>query len=209
MAQFWDQLYSGADYAYGTEPNQFLKRSLPPVCPGMSALAVADGEGRNGVWLARQGFDVLSIDFSSVGLEKARKLAERYGVSLRTANADLLSWDWPNGIFDVVVSIFIHFESQTRVRIHAAMQNALRPGGTLILTAFTPLQLTYNTGGPPQPELLYTKEQLRADFDGLEISVLEETVLHLQEGFVHTGPAAVVEMVARKMPVRLDQISRL
>lgn len=198
MSEFWDQRYAEPGYAYGTEPNAFLASQRHWLKPGMRALAVADGEGRNGVWLATQGLEVLSVDASAVGLAKARALARRRGVRIRTEQADLTRWDWPQAAFDVVAAIFIHFMPEHRTRMHRAMLAALAPGGLLILEAFTPRQLEYRSGGPPLREMLYTADMLRADFASAEILLLEETLTELHEGAYHRGTAAVVRLIARR-----------
>ena len=196
--EFWNNRYAEPGFAYGTEPNAFLVSQRSFLRPGMQALAVADGEGRNGVWLAQQGLDVLSVDASEVGLSKARELAADRGVRLRTERADLAAWTWPEAEYDVVVAIFIHFPPEMRARLHRAMLGALKPGGLLILEAFTPEQLNYKSGGPPVAEMLYTADTLRIDLAGAGIVSLEEHVTELAEGKYHRGPAAVVRLVARR-----------
>jgi len=196
--EFWNNRYAETGFAYGTEPNAFLVSQKNHLRPGMTALAVADGEGRNGVWLAQQGLEVLSVDASEVGLSKARELAADRGVRLRTERADLTAWQWPEQTFDVVVAIYIHFPPEVRVRMHRAMFGALKPGGVLILEAFTPEQLKYKSGGPPVAEMLYTADMLRIDFAGGEILSIEEVVANLAEGKYHRGPAAVVRLVLRR-----------
>lgn len=198
MSEFWDQRYAEPGYAYGTEPNAFFASQRHLLKPGMRALAVADGEGRNGVWLAEQGLEVLSVDASAVGLAKAQALARQRGVRIRTEQADLTRWDWPQAAFDVVAAIFIHFMPEHRARMHRAMLAALVPGGVLILEAFTPRQLEYRSGGPPVREMLYTADMLRADFAPAEILLLEETLAELEEGAYHRGTAAVVRLIARR-----------
>jgi SAM-dependent methyltransferase len=168
LSGFWDSRYDEPGYAYGTEPNAFLVSQKDYLRPGMRALAVADGEGRNGVWLAQQGLEVLSVDASAVGLRKIRELARERGVPIRTERVELTAWDWPRDEFDVVVAIFIHFPPESRTRMHRAMLNALKPGGVLILEAFTPEQLNYKSGGPPAREMLYTADLLRQDLSGGE-----------------------------------------
>jgi SAM-dependent methyltransferase len=202
VSEFWDRRYAEPGYAYGTAPNAFLAGQRAWLRPGMRALAVADGEGRNGVWLAEQGLEVLAVDASAVGLEKAQALARERGVTLRTVCADLTAWDWPSEEFDLVASIFAHFPPGVRAGLHAQMLRALRPGGALILEAFAPAQLAYRSGGPSAPEMLYDAPLLRADFavPGSEIVLLEETVTELDEGPYHRGPAAVVRLVVRRRP---------
>jgi cyclopropane fatty-acyl-phospholipid synthase-like methyltransferase len=195
---FWNSRYAEAGFAYGTEPNAFLVTQKNLLKPGMKALAVADGEGRNGVWLAQQGLDVLSVDASDVGQRKTRELAADRGVTIHTEQADLTRWAWPESRFDLVVSIYVHFPPEVRARMHRAMFNALKPGGLLILEAFTPKQLQYKSGGPPVLEMLYTADMLRIDFAGAEIRQAEECVTDLEEGKYHRGPGAVVRLVLRR-----------
>ena len=197
-SDFWNSRYAEAGFAYGTAPNAFLVSQAHCLRPGMRALAVADGEGRNGVWLAQQGLDVLSVDASEIGLRKAQALAGERNVALRTEVADLFSWKWPVACFDVVVAIFAHFPPSERARLHANMLKALVPGGVLILEAFTMQQLQYQSGGPRAPEMLYSADQLRVDFYGAEMLMLEETLAELDEGPYHRGPAAVVRLLARR-----------
>ncbi len=195
---FWNSRYAEPGYAYGTEPNAFLVSQKKHLKPGGMALAVADGEGRNGVWLAQQGLDVLSVDASEVGLRKTQELAADRGVAIRTERADLIAWQWPEQQFDVVAAVYIHFPPDVRARMHRRMFEALKPGGVLILEAFTPAQLDYKSGGPPVLEMLYTADMLRIDFAGGEILLIEELVTELAEGKYHRGPAAVVRLVLRR-----------
>ena len=212
MSDFWNQRFSQPGYTYGTEPNVFLAAHKNYLKPGMQALAVADGEGRNGVWLAQQGLEVLSVDGSEVGLRKAQDLAGSRGVTIRTELAELTNWIWPEQEFDLVAAIFIHFPPETRARMHEKMLGALKPGGVFVLMtrrtsvasraslseAFTPAQLQYKTGGPPVAEMLYTADMLRNDFKSGEILRLEEVLTELQEGPGHRGRAAVVRLILRK-----------
>ena len=195
---FWNSRYAEPGYAYGTEPNAFLVSQKKYLKPGGKALAVADGEGRNGVWLAQQGLDVLSVDASEVGLRKTQELAADRGVAIRTEKVDLTTWKWPEQKFDVVAAIFIHFPPEVRARMHRRMFEALKPGGVLILEAFTPEQLTYKSGGPPVAEMLYTADMLRIDFAGGEILFIEEAIAELTEGNYHRGAGAVVRLVLRR-----------
>lgn len=197
-SDFWNLRYAEPGFAYGTEPNAFLVSQRQYLKPGMKALAVADGEGRNGVWLAQQGLDVLSVDASAVGLQKAQQLAADRGVALRTERVELTSWVWPVALFDIVAAIYIHFPPAVRATMHRAMFNALKPGGILILEAFTPDQLKYRSGGPPVVEMLYTPEMLRIDFAGAEILQLDELITDLAEGKYHRGQGAVVRLVLRR-----------
>jgi 2-polyprenyl-3-methyl-5-hydroxy-6-metoxy-1,4-benzoquinol methylase len=151
-ADFWDERYAADHYIFGTAPNVFLASQAALIRPGLRALAIADGEGRNGVWLAEQGVRVHAIDFSAAALEKARKLAAERGVELEIEQADVLAWAWPEAAYDLVVAIFIQFAPPPeRERIIAGIRRTLKPGGTLILQGYTPKQIEYGTGGPPAP----------------------------------------------------------
>lgn len=195
----WDQRFSSADYVYGTEPNAFLVSHAHRLRPGMSAPAVADGEGRNGVWLAGQGLNVLSIDASRVGLAKARDLADRLGVNIDMEVADLSAWAWPQDRFDLVAAIFIQFAGPPlRDEIFAGMQRALKPGGLLLLQGYRPEQLAYGTGGPPDATQLYTADLLREAFAGMRILHLAEHDSVINEGRGHAGMSALVDLVAEK-----------
>lgn len=198
MMDFWDRKFAGQDYLYGTRPNDFLRGQGWRLGPGMSALAVADGEGRNGVWLAQQGLEVLSVDRSAVGLGKAQALARSRDVCLTTLQADLAEWGWRRAAFDVVVAIFAHFPPELRPRLHRDMAAALRPGGLILLEAFHKRQLGRPSGGPPSAELLYDLDCLRADFAGLDILESLEGRVLFEEGAGHRGEGEVVRLVARR-----------
>jgi cyclopropane fatty-acyl-phospholipid synthase-like methyltransferase len=162
-------------------------------------LAVADGEGRNGVWLAEQGLDVLSVDFSPKAQVKAHALAQRRGVPLRTERIDLITWAWPTAEFDVVAAIFIQFANpEQRARIFAGIRQALRPGGLLLLQGYRPQQLAYKTGGPSQIENLYTRAILEEAFAGFADVRISEHDSMTQEGTGHAGMAALIDLVGRK-----------
>lgn len=196
---FWDQRYEGEAYRFGEEPNAFLVRQARRLAPGQSALAVADGEGRNGVWLARQGLKVLSTDISPRAVAKAKALAARHGVEIDARLADLDDWDWPVGTMDVVVAIFIQFAGpEARRRHFAALKAALKPGGLLLLEGYRPEQIAYGTGGPGVVENLYTEALLREAFGDLEILELAAYDAALAEGDAHAGPSALIDLVARK-----------
>lgn len=195
----WNQRFSGDDYLFGTEPNRFLVSQADLLKAGDRALAVADGEGRNGVWLASQGLDVLSVDFSENALAKARRLADARGLALKTELVDLFAWDWGEARFDVVAAIFIQFAPpEQRRRMFRGMAAALAPGGHLIMQGYRPEQLDYGTGGPPHAENMYTADLLRTAFADLEIVLLEEHDSDVAEGRGHHGMSALVDMVACK-----------
>jgi len=197
--EHWNTRFAGDGYYFGTEPNRFLREHASLLPKSGRVLAVADGEGRNGVWLAQQGFDVLSIDFSPVALTKARALARERGVKLETAEADLGKWRWPKAGFTAVVAIFIQFAGPAlRDRIFAGVKKALKPGGLLLLQGYRPRQLEYKTGGPPIAENFYTEELLRTAFADFEILELANHDDEIHEGKAHDGMSALIDLVARK-----------
>jgi cyclopropane fatty-acyl-phospholipid synthase-like methyltransferase len=194
----WDERFSQVEPVYGEEPNAYLRAKASRLKPGAKVLVPGDGYGRNGLWLAKQGFQVHTVDLSPVGVERAQRDARSAGLSMSIELADLSVWNWPVATFDGVASIFLHLPSAIRARVHAGMLGALVPGGILILEAFTPAQLRHSSGGPKQMELLYSAEILRQDFAAAEIVELEEIEVPLEEGRMHSGPAAVVHAVFRK-----------
>jgi SAM-dependent methyltransferase len=197
--QRWQQRYSTPDYTFGKEPNEFLVRCRPLLPRTGKVLAVADGEGRNGVWLARQGLDVLSIDFSPAAQAKARALAAEHRVAITFVEADVHAWPYPENTFDVVVEIFTQFSTPPeRERKWAGMRRALKTGGLLIVTGYTPKQLDYGTGGPKQIEQLYTREMLEHAFGDLDDVAIVEEERELHEGAGHSGMSAFIGLTARK-----------
>lgn len=198
--EVWDQRFAGsADYLFGREPNRFLAEQAHRLRPGQTVLCLADGEGRNGVFLAGRGMDVLSVDLSPVALAKARRLADEQGVALRLEEANLAEWSWPVAAFDAVVGIFFQFAGpRLRARIFENIRQALKPGGLLLLQGYRPEQLDYRTGGPPDAENLYTEELLREAFAGMEILHLRSHDDEIREGSAHVGMSALIDLVARK-----------
>jgi cyclopropane fatty-acyl-phospholipid synthase-like methyltransferase len=196
----WNERYRGEDFHFGTEPNAFLASQRERLKPGMTCLAVADGEGRNGVWLAEQGLQVLSLDSSSVAVEKARALAKLRGVQLDVKLVDLAHWDWPESRFDIVAGIFIQYAPPVqRLQQFANIKRALKPGGLLLLQGYTPRQLEYRTGGPSQVDNLYTETLLREAFADMEILHLHEHDSVIEEGAGHSGMSALIDLVVRKV----------
>jgi 2-polyprenyl-3-methyl-5-hydroxy-6-metoxy-1,4-benzoquinol methylase len=195
----WDERYAQDGYLFGTEPNAFLASQRHLLKPGMSCLAVADGEGRNGVWLAQQGLQVLSVEASAVALEKAKRLAQQRGVHVEFEQADLAHWQWGENRFDVVAAIFIQFAPPVlREQMFAGIRHCLMPGGLLLLQGYTPRQLEYKTGGPSQAENLYTEALLRKAFGDMEIVHLREHDDQVSEGAGHSGMSALIDLIARK-----------
>lgn len=195
----WNERYAGEAYHFGIEPNAFLVSQKALLKPGMTCLAVADGEGRNGVWLAEQGLDVLWVDNSHVAQAKAEKLARERGVQLRFELADLATWDWGRDRFDIVAGIFIQFTPPgAREEMFAQIKRSLKPGGLLLLQGYTPRQHQYRTGGPSQVENLYTEALLRKEFADMDILHLREHDSVIREGSGHSGMSALIDMVASK-----------
>jgi SAM-dependent methyltransferase len=198
---FWSGRYrdAGDDYLFGTAPNKFLAAQADYFGAGMSVLAVADGEGRNSVWLAEQGCSVTATEISDVALAKAAKLARGRHVSVDFVQADIFNWDWPHQAFDAVVGIFIQFAGPAeRPRQMAGMKQAVKSGGLLFLQGYTPQQLEYRTGGPSAVENLYTEALLREWFADWEIMRLHEHEDLLDEGSAHSGRSALIDLIARK-----------
>ncbi len=195
----WNTRFGADDYVFGTEPAAFLARQRDLFTPGQKVLMVADGEGRNGVFLAGLGCHVVSVDFSAVGLEKMHKLAATRSVSLTTIHADIATWSWEGGPYDAVVGIFIQFAPPAlRAEIFRKMQAVLRPGGLLLLHGYTPKQIEYGTGGPSAVENLYTSELLSTAFADMQIDQLAAYDAEIAEGAGHAGMSALIDLVAHK-----------
>ncbi|NTV14487.1 MAG: class I SAM-dependent methyltransferase [Desulfobulbaceae bacterium] len=193
----WDERYASEEFVYGTEPNDFLRESVRYL-PAGKVLCLAEGEGRNSVFLAASGYRVTAVDSSGVGLAKARRLAESRGLAIETLTTDLGEYRIAPESWDGVVSIFCHIPSSLRCKIHAAVVAGLKPGGVLILEGYTPKQLEYGTGGPPNPALLMSLAGLKSELAGLEFLHGVELVREVVEGRLHTGMGAVVQVIARK-----------
>jgi SAM-dependent methyltransferase len=195
----WETTYATAEYVFGTAPNRFLATCKPILPKAGRALAIADGEGRNGVWLAEQGLDVLSLDFSPTAQAKAKRLADERGVSVSFEQGDAHTWSYPTAAFDVVVDVFTQFSTpNARTLKWTGMLGALKSGGVLIVQGYTPRQLVYGTGGPKSIENLYTRELLVQAFGHLrDVSIVEEEV-ELDEGPRHRGMSAIIGLTARK-----------
>lgn len=197
--QFWDERYRVDEYIFGTEPNVFLCTQARRFEPGSKVLDVACGEGRNSVWLARQGCDVLGIDVSPLALQKAHRLAERMAVRVEFRIEDVREWPWEPAAFDAVVCIFIQFAAPSeRSRLFQGFVSTLKPGGVLVLQGYTPKQVEYGTGGPPDAAHMYTRAMLEQAFSALEIVHLQEHEQVLAEGTKHVGRSALIDLVARK-----------
>jgi len=196
--EFWDKRYSEAGFAYGIKPNLYLVSKAKLLQSGMKVLAIGDGEGRNGIWLAEQGMEVTIIDQSEIGLNKARYLAAEKSVVIQTICEDLVSWEWPVNTYDAVISVFVHFGPTERPAVHKSIVNALKVGGWLVMQSFHKDQINHNSGGPNNVDMLYNTQMLARDFSGLRIDELEKTEVDLDEGVYHRGTAAVINLLAQK-----------
>jgi SAM-dependent methyltransferase len=195
----WQTRFAGPDYAFGKEPNYFLASCKALLPRSGRALAVADGEGRNGVWLAEQGLDVLSIDFSPAAQRKAKALAAERQVAVAFVETDVHAWNYPEAAFDVVVEIFTQFSPpRDRGLKWAGMRRAVKAGGLLIIQGYTPKQLEYGTGGPKEKENLYTRAMLEEAFKGFTDMRIVEEERELWEGTSHGGMSAVISLTAHK-----------
>ena len=195
----WQERYATDEYRFGTAPNAFLAAQAKRLPKSGKALALADGEGRNGVFLAERGLDVLSLDFSPNAQAKARKLAAARGVTLRTEQADVIGWSYPSDTFDVVAAIFFQFAAPPdRDRIFTGIKRTLKRGGLLLLEGYGPKQLDYKTGGPGKLENLYTREILERAFGDFASLDIREYDAEIHEGAGHGGMSALVDLVAVK-----------
>ncbi|MCB1995694.1 MAG: class I SAM-dependent methyltransferase [Burkholderiaceae bacterium] len=199
-ADTWNRRFAGAGehYLFGRAPNAWLQTHAAWPA-GARVLCVADGEGRNSVWLAQQGLLVDAFDIAEVGVQKARALATDAGVAVNYSVADVDGWPWPVAHYDGVAAIFVQFaDPDMRTRLFVRLQQCLKPGGVLLLQGYTPRQLEFRTGGPGQIEHLYTEALLREAFAGMDIVTLEDYEADIREGNGHHGRSALIGLVARK-----------
>ena len=202
MKEFWDDRYVNQEYVYGTEPNAFLKSIIEDLTPG-SILFPADGEGRNSVYAATQGWNVYSFDWSKAGREKAEKLAEKRNVKIDYRVMDFHDLDYPDAFFDAIALIYTHFTTQQKHKFLTGLVDHLKPGGTLIMEVFSKGHIRYQqenagVGGPRDVDLLYSMEEVKKIFGDLTIKMLSETEVTLQEGRYHNGTGLVIRMIAKK-----------
>ncbi|MEG6508137.1 class I SAM-dependent methyltransferase [Methyloligella sp. 2.7D] len=196
---FWNERYAAPGYRFGTEPALFLQEQASYLTQGAKALAVADGEGRNSVFLAEKGLSVTAMDASDIGVEKAKALAKERDVTIDFRLANLFDWQWEPETYDVVAAIFFQFvPPHRRPAVFAGIKQTLKPGGILLLHGYTPKQIEYGTGGPPDPENMYTEEMLREAFGDMEILRLSAYEREIEEGTGHKGMSALIDLVARK-----------
>lgn len=195
----WNARFAREDYLFGEEPNAFVHAQAHWLPPGGSVLCVADGEGRNSVWLAEQGFQVTAFDFAPNAVAKAKRLAQQRKVSVSHEMGDAYTWPWTIKRYDAIVAVFIQFlPPDERDKVFAQIQSAVTPGGLFLLEGYRPEQVDYRTGGPPRRDHMYTRQWLETTFSGWEILVLEDYDAVLQEGQAHDGMSALIDLVARK-----------
>jgi SAM-dependent methyltransferase len=197
-SNIWDERYAGEAFMYGTEPNDFVREQWRQLPAGGRVLCLAEGEGRNAVFLAQQGLQVTGVDGSAVGLAKAQQLAAQRGVSIETAVADLGVYEPGLARWDAVVSIWCHLPPPLKKTLHPKLVAALAPGGVLLLEHYHPRQLEYRTGGPPDAAMMMTLEELRRDFAGLTVLHAFEGEREIHEGHGHGGRSYVTQFIARR-----------
>jgi SAM-dependent methyltransferase len=198
-AEFWNERYSASDLVYGKAPNEFLASMADRFPSSGHALDIGAGEGRNALFLASRGFDVVAVDQSQAGLKKAQQLAEERRLTLHTRTADLQEFDAEQDSFDVITSIFCHLPAVLRAAMHKRLSHWLKPGGVFLLEAYAPDQIERGTGGPKDPSLLAPLEMILGEIAGLEIEHQAALVRDVSEGSFHTGEASVVQVLARKV----------
>jgi SAM-dependent methyltransferase len=196
---FWNEKFANTEYAYGTEPNDFLVSAVTKLKRG-ATLSLAEGEGRNAVWLAQQGFTVSAIEQSEKGVGKTLRLALQRGVIVMAERGELETFHIQPNSWDLVVSIFAHTPQELRRKLHRQVVAGLKPGGVFVLEAYTPAQIANNTGGPKDASLMPTAELLRSELAGLVFDRIEEVEREVVEGSLHTGTAHVVQVVAHRTP---------
>ena len=193
----WDERYNTEEYAYGTQPNEFLEENFQHIPKG-KVLSLAEGEGRNAVFLARQGYSVTAVDGSIVGLNKARKLAAENGVAVEFIHADLADFDLGENVWDGIISIFFPLPSLLRKQLYKKVEAGLKQNGVFLIEAYTPAQLKHGTGGGSSGDTMQSKESLSLELANLKFKHLIELEREVIEGSYHTGTGAVVQAIASK-----------
>jgi len=197
MKDFWNKRYKREDFVYGITPNAFFKQFIDTHKPG-KILLPADGEGRNGVYAAYNGWEVDAFDYSEEAKKKAIRLADKYDVQLNYTVEDFESVTFSENHYDAVALVYAHMPSDTRRKIHRKLIKSLKKGGMLILEAFSKEQMNYSSGGPKNIDMLYNPEDLKKDFERLDITYLEQMTIHLDEGEHHQGEGNVIRLIAEK-----------
>ncbi|CAN5621653.1 class I SAM-dependent methyltransferase [soil metagenome] len=198
MKSKWDERYGKDEYYYGTTPNTFLVDHISAFKAGGRLLCLAEGEGRNAVYLAQQGFRVTAVDASQAGLDKLRKLAKDSDVQIEIICRDLNDFEIKKGAWDGIISIWCHLPSELRTKVHQSSRDGLIENGIFLLEAYTPDQIKFKTGGPQNPDLMPTLAKIEKDFEGFEVDFKSEMTRNISEGIGHQGQSAVVQFVGRK-----------
>lgn len=198
MKEFWNQKYSEEGLAYGAEANDFLKEQFDRFAVGGKILCIAEGEGRNALFLAHKGFQVTAVDMSEVGMKKAQTRAQDEKVTLTTVVANLFDYDMGENEWDGIVSIFGHLPPALRPTVHQKIERALKPGALFLMEAYTPEQLALGTGGPKDPAMLITKSILENELPNLKTQICQEIRRYIKEGKYHDGESAVIQFLGKK-----------
>ncbi|MBI9048122.1 MAG: class I SAM-dependent methyltransferase [Anaerolineaceae bacterium] len=193
----WDERYSQHAYAYGTQPNEFLSNQISQLPTGQ-ALSIGEGQGRNAVYLAKQGYAVTAVDASSVGIQQAGMFASQEQVEINFINADLAAYKIESSKWNLILSIYCHLPSEVRKSVHQQVVNGLAPGGMFLLEAFSPQQIHNQTGGPKNPDMLASLDQLQSELDGVTFIIAQQIEREVEEGLHHSGMASVVQILAQK-----------
>lgn len=193
MNEFWNNRYAAAEYAYGTSPNHFFREQIDKLEPG-AILLPAEGEGRNAVYAAMNGWEVYAFDFSPRARLKAEKLAAANHVQLNYLTASFDEIEYPENSFDCIALVYVHFHPSVRTMYHKKILNFLKPGGIIILEGFSKKQIRNSSGGPKDMEMLFSAEELKADFEIMHKVEVNETTISLKEGIYHQGTAEVIRM---------------
>jgi 2-polyprenyl-3-methyl-5-hydroxy-6-metoxy-1,4-benzoquinol methylase len=197
MKEFWNSRYSEGD-AYGEEPNDFLASQVKSLPAGGKILCLAEGEGRNALFLAQNGFQVSAVDFSEVGMNMAKKKADAQGVFLETHVADLAEFDLGQEKWDGIISIFGHLPPELRKKVHQKIAQALKPQGIFLFEAYTPEQLQYGTGGPKDVSMMLTEEIVDKELNSLKVLLKKKTLRDIHEGKYHQGMSSVLQYIGQK-----------
>ena len=197
-SDFWNERYQTKDYLFGVEPNDFIRAVTPPAHQNAKAFAPADGEGRNGVFLAKQGYHVTSVDVSNLAVDKAQSLAAKHSVSINSHVGDIFEFPCPDNHYDIVVICFMHFLPDDHDRFMSLMKSCLKSGGMIIMEGYSKDQIDLASGGPKNEDMLFSRDGLTKNFSDFDILLMQETRRNLSEGPRHQGEAATIQLIARK-----------
>lgn len=198
LPEFWDTRYRDQGYVYGLSPNDFLRAHATLFKAGDKVLSLAEGEGRNAVFLAQHGCKVCGVDFSAEGRKKALQLAQQQGVEIDYDVADLTQYDMGEAKWDGIVSIFCHLVDRARPALFRTIRRGLKPGGLFLLESYNKKQLEFDTGGPRDATHLPSLEELKSAFDDFELVLAQDLEREVREGHCHIGLSSVTQFIARK-----------